>query len=288
MDGLTIMVAPNGARRMPADHPALPVTIPAIARACAEVHALGAQAVHVHVRDAKGRHCLDADLYKALTVAIRAEAGPGLIVQATTEAVGQFTPAEQITLVRTLRPEAVSIALKELAPDDGAVPAAAELYGWAHAQGIAVQHILYSVEELDRFLALVAVGAIPGDRHAVLFPLGRYAANQQSRPADLLPFLGRIAACGRADRLDWMVCAFGHGETAALVTAAALEGHCRIGFENSLWNADGSLAADNAARVSDLNTALAFLQRPLATRDQALAVLGRPEDGARTFPAPAT
>ena len=30
MDGLTIMVAPNGARRMPADHPALPVTIPAL------------------------------------------------------------------------------------------------------------------------------------------------------------------------------------------------------------------------------------------------------------------
>ena len=56
MDGLTIMVAPNGARRMPADHPALPVTVPAIARACAEVHALGAQAVHVHVRDREGRH----------------------------------------------------------------------------------------------------------------------------------------------------------------------------------------------------------------------------------------
>lgn len=276
MDGLTIMVAPNGARRMPADHPALPVTIPAIARACAEVHALGAQAVHVHVRDGEGRHCLDAGLYQALMEAIRTEAGPGLIVQATTEAVGRFTPQEQVALVRTLRPEAVSIALKELAPDEASVPAAASLYDWAHAQGIAVQHILYSVEELDRFLALVAHGTIPGERHAVLFPLGRYAVDQQSRPADLLPFLGRIAACDRADRLDWMVCAFGQGETAALVTAAALDGHCRIGFENSLRNADGSLAADNAARVLDLSRALAFLQRPLADRDQVLAVLGRP------------
>jgi len=276
MEGLTIMVAPNGARRMPADHPALPVTIPAIARACAEVRALGAQAVHVHVRDSEGRHCLDAGLYKALTDAIRTEAGSGLIVQATTEAVGRFTPSEQIALVRTLRPEAVSIALKELAPDEASVPAAAELYGWAYAQGIAVQHILYSVEELDRFLALVSQGTVPGDRHAVLFPLGRYATDQQSRPADLLPFLGRIAACGRADRLDWMVCAFGHGETAALVTAAALDGHCRIGFENSLWNADGTLASDNAARVSELNRALAFLQRQLAGRDQVMKVLGRP------------
>jgi len=276
MDALTIMVAPNGARRTPADHPALPVTIPAIARACAEVHARGAQAVHVHVRDAGGQHCLDAELYRALTVAIRAEAGPGLVVQATTEAVGRFAPAAQIALVRTLRPEAVSIALKELAPDEASVPAAAALYDWAYAQGIAVQHILSSVEELDRFLALAARGTIPGDRHAVLFPLGRYAVDQQSRPADLLPFLGRLAACGRADRLDWMVCAFGQGETAALVTAAALDGHCRIGFENSLWNADGSVASDNAERVADLSKALVFLQRPLADRDQVLAVLGRP------------
>lgn len=78
MDGLTIVLAPNGVRRMPADHPALPVTVPAIVRACAKVHALGAHR--------------------------------------------------------------------------------------AHAQGIAVQHILSSVEELDRFLALVAHGTIPGER----------------------------------------------------------------------------------------------------------------------------
>ena len=156
------------------------------------------------------------------------------------------------------------------------MPDAAALYDWAYMKGIAVQHILYSVSELNRFLALVAHGTIPGERHAVLFPLGRYAADQQSRPADLLPFLGRIAACGRADRLDWMVCAFGRGETAALVAAAALDGHSRIGFENSLWNADGSLASDNGARVSELCKALAFLHRPLANRDRALKVLGQP------------
>jgi uncharacterized protein (DUF849 family) len=200
MDSLTIMVAPNGARRMHTDHPALPVTIPAIARACAEVHALGAQAVHVHVRDSEGRHCLDAGLYQALTDAILMEAGPGLIVQATTEAVGRFSPAQQIALVRTLRPEAVSIALKELAPDEASLPAAAALYDWAHAEGIAVQHILYSVEELDRFLVLVAHGAIPGDHHAVLFPLGRTnRANPQMScrsSAGLRPVAGLIGQTG--------------------------------------------------------------------------------------------
>ena len=75
MKPLTIMVAPNGARRMPSDHANLPITIEATARACAEVHAGGAQAVHVHVRDAQGLHTLDADLYKQASLAIRREAG---------------------------------------------------------------------------------------------------------------------------------------------------------------------------------------------------------------------
>ncbi len=47
-----------------------------------------------------------------------------------------------------------------------------------------------------------------------------------------------------------MVCAFGHGETAALAAALKAGGKARVGFENSLWNADGSLARDNAERVA--------------------------------------
>ena len=42
---------------------------------------------------------------------------------------------------------------------------------------------------------------------------------------------------------DWMVCAFGRGETAALAAALAAGGKARVGFENSLWHTDGSLAS---------------------------------------------
>ena len=58
-----LMVAPNGATKTKADHPALPVTIPEIV-ACAEACArAGADGIHAHVRDAEGRHVLDAGLY---------------------------------------------------------------------------------------------------------------------------------------------------------------------------------------------------------------------------------
>jgi uncharacterized protein (DUF849 family) len=49
-----------------------------------------------------------------------------------------------------------------------------------------------------------------------------------------------------------MTCAFGREETACLLVAAALGGDIRVGFENSLWHADGRLASDNAERVAEI------------------------------------
>jgi uncharacterized protein (DUF849 family) len=277
MTNLTIMVAPNGARKGRSDHANLPITIDEIACEAVECHAAGAQAIHVHVRDDDGRHCIDASRYLATTDAVQRLAGHELIVQMTTEAVGQFTPPQQIAAVRAVRPEAVSIAVKELVPDASAENAAAELYGWARQSRIAVQHIIYAPDEFDRLLDLIERGIIPGERHSLIFPLGRYVADQESDPAELVPFVAKVRSNGGAERFDWWVCAFGACETASLVAAAALGGHCRVGFENSFINADGSRAASNAERVGDLRRALVGIRRPVASRTEALRALGRPD-----------
>ena len=57
-------------------------------------------------------------------------------------------------------------------------------------------------------------------------------------------------------KFDWMLCAFGAGETDSLTDAARIGGKARVGFENSLWNKDGSLAQDNAMRVREVDTAI--------------------------------
>lgn len=105
---LILANAPNGATRTRADHPALPITQAEIARTAAEVAEAGAAMIHVHVRDAQGRHLLDADAYRALTAAIRAEVGERLVVQITSEAAGRYEAPEQMAVVRAARPEAVS------------------------------------------------------------------------------------------------------------------------------------------------------------------------------------
>jgi uncharacterized protein (DUF849 family) len=259
MTPLLVMVAPNGAHRTKADHPKLPVTPAEIAHEAERCCAAGATVIHMHVRAGDNRHSLDPDLYRAAIDAVRQKLGERIVVQITTEAVGRYGPAEQMAAVRAVHPEAVSVALAELIPDDAATDRAAAFLGWLRRERIAPQYILYAPEEVTRFHELRARGVIPQRRPFVLFVLGRYGAQTEAQPPDLLPFLG-------AHDMDcpWATCAFGRQEGACVLTAAGLGGHARVGFENNLWRADGRLAANNAELVEQVAAGARLLGRELA------------------------
>ncbi|MBN9241421.1 MAG: 3-keto-5-aminohexanoate cleavage protein [Mesorhizobium sp.] len=269
---LVIMVAPNGARRTKADHPALPTTAAELAETAAACLDAGAAAIHLHVRDAQARHVLDAELYREAIAAVRARTGAAMAVQITTESMGRYSPTEQMDLVRKLRPAAVSMALRELLTGGEAGPSA--FYAWASDNRIAVQHILYDHADLDRFAELRRRGLRPESRPQLLFVLGRYALNQESRPQDLDAFLEGLDHHGLRNEAVWSVCAFGRGETAALAAAIEGGGHVRVGFENSLWNADGSVARDNAERVAAIAALARRIGRPVASGPEAREILG--------------
>ena len=96
---LVITVAPNGARRGKADHPALPVTPAEIAREAARCHEAGAAMIHLHVRDSEQRHSLDVGAYREAVAAVREAVGDRLVIQVTSEAVGIFSPEEQMAMI---------------------------------------------------------------------------------------------------------------------------------------------------------------------------------------------
>mgnify|MGYP005989337185 FL=1 len=266
---LILANAPNGATRTRADHPALPITEREIARTAAEVAEAGAALIHVHVRDAQGRHLLDAEAYRAVTAAIRAEVGDRLVVQITSEAAGRYQGPEQMAVVRATRPEAVSLALREIVPDAAAEAAAAAFFAWARAERVLLQVILYAPDEVTRYADLKARGVLGEGGDFPLFVLGRYTPGQVSRPADLLHFL---APAG--ERLPlWAICAFGPRENACALAAAALGGHVRVGFENSLLAPDGRPAESNAAQIRRAAESAALLGRPLADADTARAMM---------------
>jgi uncharacterized protein (DUF849 family) len=232
-----VIAAPNGARRGKAVHANLPVSIAEIVAEAALCQKAGAAVLHLHVRDTNGAHSLDAGLYRAATEAIT-EAAPGMLVQITTEAAGVFDLPAQIACAKAVHPKAVSVAWREFAPEENAE--ARWFYSWAADEGIHVQHILYSVEDIARFKAFGL------QDQSVLLVFGKYAGVEAR--ADELPTY--LAALG--DVHDWCVCAFGKAEHAVVSAAMAAGGHARVGFENNLCLADGRLAVGTYELVAQI------------------------------------
>ena len=249
---IAIAVAPNGGRRTRTDHPAIPMTAGELARCAAECHDAGASMIHVHVRDAAGGHLLDAGAYREAITAIRSEVGDRLVIQITTESLGIYGPAEQSAVLKAVRPEAASLALRELAPDDRSEPAFAELLSWMDREDVIPQIILYDPTEAARLAGMINRGIVPWKDVPVLYVLGRYTTGQTAQPADLLPFLEPdMPRFG-----NWSICAFGRHEAACVTAGALLGGHVRIGFENNLLLPDGGPARSNAQLVANLAAAV--------------------------------
>ena len=259
-----IMAAPNGARKVKTDHPAVPVTIAETIATAKECHAAGASILHAHVRDDDGKHLLDVGRYRQLLDGLQQEV-PEMLVQVTTEAVGIYTPEQQADLVFALKPDFVSVGFREMIGDNGeaARALATHFYHQSLAEQINVQHILYDLDDLKRFRVAMADGILPAARPHLLLVLGRYSGNFQSDPAEMKPFI----AGGLTDMASWSICAFGHCEFDVMTDAIASGGHCRVGFENNLYLKDGSLAPNNAALIRQL----AETCQP-ATREETLSL----------------
>lgn len=236
-----LMVAPTGARLRKADHPGVPITAAEIAESAVRCEEAGANAIHVHVRDAAGRHSLDPARYGTAIEAIRQRSA--MHIQVSTEAAGMFDVAAQRDCLAKVEARDASVALREVSRDPGT---RSGIFAAAAARGISVQHILYSPQEVTELLRLQDQAALPPGKLRVIFVLGRYADGPASRPSDIEPFR---AAMGET-AMEWSVCAFGAAEGDCLMAALGHGGNARIGFENNRTGPDGRPFADNAASVA--------------------------------------
>jgi uncharacterized protein (DUF849 family) len=248
-----LMVAPNGARRGKEAHSALPVTDDEIVETARACHAAGADGIHLHIRDAQGLHEIDVGHYQAVLDRLAKEV-PQMYLQVTSESADRYSAVEQRAMMRELRPAHISVALREMVRQPNDWAEAADFYDWARISDVDVQHILYAPSEVRSFVQAIHDGRIPGKTHLIQFVQGTYA----NGPKDSVALADYLAELEKADGMtfDWGLCAFGAAETDSLVQAARLGGTARVGFENSLWHKDGTLAVDNAARVHEVDAAL--------------------------------
>jgi len=264
---LMIMVAPNGARRNQSDHHLLPMTIEQTVSAAVACQSAGASVLHGHIRDKQGHHSLDAGIYQELLAEMDAKV-PDMLVQITTEAVGQYTTQQQMDLVTKLRPKMASVALRELVPTAVSEVEAKRFFSWTYEAQVHLQVILYDAADLKRLKQLQHSGVLPNHCACVLYVLGRYRENLQAQPADLDEFVQPT------NPDTWFACAFGQQEHACITHAIDQGGHARVGFENNLWLASGELAADNHTLVAQVARYAQSQGRPVASAREAQLLLG--------------
>lgn len=262
---VAIIVAPNGARKTKLDHSALPISKSDIVSEVLACRDAGAAMVHLHARDKNGHHSLDIKDNLAVLEAVKVAVGDSLIIQLTTEAVGQYQPIEQMALIRETLPEAASFAIKELVPDNASIAEAGKFFHWVCERGIIAQYILYSVEDFHRYMWLVKEGVLPDKHHHILLVLGRYHKELLSTPTDLLPFFGDLdySQFILTSNVRWASCAFGVSEQKCLLSGMLMGGDVRVGFENNHFTNTGDKALSNAHQVADIKIITDTLNIPL-------------------------
>ena len=244
-----LMVAPNGARKVKKDHPEVPLTIKETVQVAKNCFEAGAKAIHLHVRNDKGEHVLDAGLYKEALKELEFQV-PNMHIQVTTEAVGKYSPDDMRKLAYDVTPPGASIGTSELIPSRKPTIEDIKLYKYLTESGTKIQHILYNPDDIDLLTDLLKKSEIPADGVWCLFVIGHYTG-KISFPEKIPEFINKMKA--NNVNFDWSICAFAKEEMSCLEKAVSLGGKIRVGFENSLFMPDGEIAPDNHSKIKAVN-----------------------------------
>ncbi|MFQ6146014.1 3-keto-5-aminohexanoate cleavage protein [Streptomyces seoulensis] len=230
-----LQVCPNGVRR-PADSPWVPVSAEEVAAEARRAVGAGAQDVHLHPKDHRGRDSLEAAVVRDVLQAVREAVGPGVPVGVTTGEWVEPDARRRVRLVEswTTTPDHASVNWHE----DGADATARALT----ERGVGIEAGLFSgTDGPRRFLASPFADRVL----RVLAEVTGTPADRAERAA--LDLVGRLTGATSAP-----VLLHGDDDTAwpVLRTAARLGLDTRIGLEDVLFLPDGTPAEGNAPLVA--------------------------------------
>jgi len=218
---------------MRGDHPELPITADDLARDAKAVENAGAEAVHIHPRDASGKQTMGPVQVSAAIAAVRA-AAPTTPVGVTTIAAIERDPKRRVTLVRkwTEKPDFVSVNWSE----EGAPALASALV----ELGIAIEVGIWTVEDARHFTA----------SDFAKFCLRVLVEPVEQRTTEALASAATMVEILAETGLPLVV--HGHERTTwPVLRWAVAHGHgIRIGLEDTLELEGGKRAKDNAELVA--------------------------------------
>lgn len=267
-----ICVAITGSLPTKANNPAVPITISEQVESTQEAFEAGAVIVHCHVRDDEGRPTSDPERFARLKEGLERHC-PGMIVQLSTG--GRSDAGRARGGMLPLRPDMASLTTGSNNFPTRVYENPPDLIDWLAAEMLAhdikpelecfdLSHIL-KAHEMQR------QGQIRGTPY-VQFVMGV----KNAMPADRDVFDYYIRTVHRLFGPDAPWCAAGIGPQQIVLNdwAVSSGGHARTGLEDNVRLDRDRLAPSNAALVRRVTEICDRHERPVATWQQARAILG--------------
>ena len=268
MDKLIITAALSGAEVTREQQPALPITPDEIGRAAEECFQAGAAMVHVHARNADGSPTQDRETYRQIIAAIRKRCD--VIVQVSTGGAVGMTPAERLAPV-ALAPEMATLSMGSVNfGGDVFMNHPADMAQFLQAMqqhGVKPELEIFDTGMLSTALRWLKKGVLTAPLHFD-FVLG-IPGGMAGTPEALMYVKAQLP-----EDATWTVAGIGAAQLPLGTLAIVLGGHVRVGFEDNVYYRKGELASSNAQLVARIARISHELDRPVATPDEARALLG--------------
>ena len=289
MNGRTLITcAITGNLVKPEQTPHLPITPAQIADECLAAAEAGAGQVHIHVRHPEtGRPSMEVDLYRDVVDRIRTR-NRALIINLTTGPGGRFVPSDEdpkifapgttlvppeqrVEHIALIRPDVCSLDLNTMnSGPDVVINTPRNVRRMARViREAGVKPELEVFDSGDMHLAhdLIDDGTLDGPGMWT-FVLGvKYgfgsAPETVSYAKSLLP-----------PGAFWTAFGIGRMEFPIVAQAWLLGGHVRVGMEDNIYLAKGTLATSNAQLVAKARDIIESLGGEIATAQDARAMLG--------------
>lgn len=275
-DPCIICVAITGSVPKKADNPAVPISIAEQVESTQAAFEAGATICHAHVRNPDESTTSDPDKFAALKEGLEKHC-PGMIIQFSTG--GRSGAGQARGAMLSLRPDMASLSVGSNNFPSRVYENPPDLVDW-----LAAEMIKYDVKpEIEAFDLSHILGAARlhkegkiKDTPYVQFVMGV----KNAMPADRDVFDFYIKTVNRLfPGAPW--CAAGIGPNQAVLNDWAISsgGHARTGLEDNIRLDRDRLAPSNAALVARTVAVCETYERPVATWQQARAILGlRPDE----------
>jgi 3-keto-5-aminohexanoate cleavage enzyme len=271
MDKLIITVAGVGAETTREAQPALPISAQEIGEDAARCREAGAAIYHLHVRRPDGTPTQDRDAFAAAIEEIRRRTD--VVIQASTGGAMGMTADERLQPL-DLNPEMASLTTgtanfgDEVFFNDTALMK--EFYTRMQAKGVRPEFEIFEAGQIDNALRLVKQLGPAGPLMHWDLVLG-VPGSMSGEPRNVVFLVDQLPP-----KSTWTATGIGRWHVPCMLTALALGGNVRLGFEDNVFFTKGKLADGNAQLVSRcVNVAMQCGREP-ATPDEARRILKLP------------